>query len=68
MKVITDFVKSRDTFMRSVNVDVRRSSFITILEDSINPRGILSRNISMGGSIQFVLNENEKRLIKFSIT
>lgn len=49
MKVITDFVKSRDTFMRSVNVDVRRSSFITILEDSINPRGILSRNISMGG-------------------
>lgn len=64
MKVITDFVKSRDTFMRSVNVDVRRSSFITILEDSINPRGILSRNISMGGSIQFVLNENEKRLIK----
>lgn len=48
MKVITDFVKSRDTFMRSVNVDVRRSSFITILEDSINPREILSRNISMG--------------------
>lgn len=43
MKVITDFVKSRDTFMRSVNVDVRRSFFITILEDSINPRGILSR-------------------------
>lgn len=64
MKVITDFVKSRDTFMRSVNVDVRRSSFITILEDSINPRGILSRNISMGGSIRFVLNENEKRSIK----
>lgn len=64
MKVITDFVKSRDTFMRSVNVDVRRSSFITILEDSINPRGILSRNISMEGSIRFVLNENEKRLIK----
>lgn len=64
MKVITDFDKSRDTFMRSVNVDVRRSSFITILEDSINPREILSRNISMGASIRFVLNENEKRLIK----